>query len=166
VIMRLGAPHDPVLGLLHTTGLSSSTVTSKERRTLSLLKRTTYPPGPTSLASLVLLRSAGLTAPGRAALRSGFRGRRWLPGPVAPAPLPAGKYGRGEQPEDSYQAGFCLSLNPPGLRVFCGVLAGQEPSSIRRALHPEGERPQLQEWPVTRPDERLQRRYRVDSRAT
>jgi hypothetical protein len=25
------------------------------------------------------------------------------------APLPAGKYGRGEQPEDSYQAGFCLS---------------------------------------------------------
>jgi hypothetical protein len=33
-----------------------------------------------------------------------------------------------------------LNLNPPGLRVFCGVLAGQEPSSIRRALHPEGER--------------------------
>jgi len=41
-------------------------------------------------------------------LRSGFRGRRWLPGPVAPAPLPAGKYGRGEQPEDSYQAGLSL----------------------------------------------------------
>jgi hypothetical protein len=59
-----------------------------------------------------------------------------------------------------------LSLNPPGLRVFCDVLAGQEPSSIRRALHPQGERPQLQECPITRPDERLQRRHRVDSRAT
>ena len=41
-------------------------------------------------------------------MRFGFSGRRCLPGAVAPAPLPAGECGRGEQPEDSYQAGFCL----------------------------------------------------------
>jgi hypothetical protein len=33
-------------------------------------------------------------------------GRRWLPGSVALAPAHEGKDGSGQQPEDSYPAGF------------------------------------------------------------
>jgi hypothetical protein len=37
-----------------------------------------------------------------------------------------------------------LSLNPPRIGALCGVLAGQELFGSRKALHPEGERPEWQ----------------------
>jgi hypothetical protein len=94
--------------LLHTTGPSLINRHIERTPDLELLKRTTYPLDRLPRRPLCFYGQLGLLARAGRSVRFGFRGRRWLPGPVASAPLPAGECGRGEQPEDSYQTGFCL----------------------------------------------------------
>ena len=60
--------------------------------------------------------------------------------------LTASARGTVEVPGRNVAAKAGLNLNPPRLRALCGVLPGQEPFGIRRAVHLEGERPQRQKW--------------------
>ena len=57
-------------------------------------------------AAIVVLRLGGLIVPTGGPWGWVFCGRRWLPGSVALAPPSEGKDGSGQQPEDSYPAGF------------------------------------------------------------
>jgi hypothetical protein len=57
-------------------------------------------------AAIVVLRLGGLAAPTGGPWAVVFRGRRCLPGSVTLAPPHEGKDGSGQQPEDSYPAGF------------------------------------------------------------
>jgi hypothetical protein len=57
-------------------------------------------------AAIVVLRLGGLIVPTGGPWGWVFWGCRWLPGSVALAPPGEGKDGSGQQPEDSYPAGF------------------------------------------------------------
>jgi hypothetical protein len=57
-------------------------------------------------AAIVVLQLGGLIVPTGGPWAVVFCGCRWLPGAVALAPPHEGKDDSGQQPEDSYQAGF------------------------------------------------------------
>jgi hypothetical protein len=56
--------------------------------------------------------------------------------------------GWGREGTRGHQRSGPLSLKPPRIGAFCGVLAGQELFGGRRAPHLQGARPRQQQWPA------------------